>query len=285
MISAGRIWTITSIVILLTIQGCLSFRVNDEKEIRRFAKKGINLFPGTYRVNGLPVHYVRTGLDTLPTIIFVHGTPGSWTAFRDYLSDPALLFHFRLISIDRPGFGDSDYGNAYRLSEQSALLGPLFAEIDNGKPVLLAGHSLGGPLVVKMAADYPHLVDGIMLISASVDPALEPKEEWRKAFATTPLQSLMPGAFQQSNAELYIFKREIEELRDDFPRVRADVSIVHGDRDTWVPPGNAAYARDNLVHARSVLTLIIPRGTHFIPGTHRQEIVRELIALGEIQKR
>jgi pimeloyl-ACP methyl ester carboxylesterase len=282
MTPAGRIWTIVAgLFILLTTPGCLSFRANDEKEIRRFARKGIPLSPGTYRANGLSIHYVRTGLDTLPTIIFVHGTPGSWTAFRDYLSDPVLLFHFRLISIDRPGFGDSDYGHGYSLAEQSALLGPLFAEIDNGKQVLLAGHSLGGPLVVKMAADYPDRVNGIMLISASVDPALEPAENWRKAFANTPLQSLMPGAFQQSNAELYIFKQEVHELRNDFPHVRADVSIVHGERDKWVPVGNASYARNNLILARSIHTLIIPGGSHFIPGTHRQEIVRELIALGE----
>ena len=280
---AGRWRSIAALLILLSTTGCFSFRANEEIQIHRFAKKGISLIPGTYRANGLSIHYVQTGLDTLPTIIFVHGTPGSWTAFRDYLSDPALLFHFRLISIDRPGFGDSDYGNAYSLAEQSALLGPLFAEIDNGKPVLLAGHSLGGPLVVKMTADYPDKVNGIMLISASVDPALEPKEEWRKVFATTPLQSLMPGAFRQSNAELFTFKQEVHELRADFTRVRADVSIVHGDRDTWVPPGNAIYAQNNLVNARSVHTLIIPGGNHFIPGTHRQEIIRELIALGEKQ--
>lgn len=283
MTQGRRIWTIAGIFFLLTTSGCLSFRVTDDKEIHRFAKKGIPLIPGSYRVNGLSIHYVRTGLDTLPTLIFVHGTPGSWTAFRDYLSDPALLFHFRLISVDRPGFGDSDYGNAYTLAEQSILLRPLFTEIDNGKQVFLVGHSLGGPLVVKMAADYPEQVQGIMLISASVDPALEPEEDWRKAFATTPLQSLMPGAFRQSNAELYSFKQEIHELRNEFPRVQADVSIVHGDRDTWVPPGNAAYARTNLTHARSIHTLIIPGGTHFIPGTHREDIVRELILLWRLQ--
>ncbi len=279
MIPGGRIWAIAGLIILLTAPGCLSFRANEQKEIRRFAEKGIPLIPGTYRVNGLSIHYVRTGLDTLPTIVFVHGTPGSWTAFRDYLSDPALLYHFRLISIDRPGFGDSDYGNAYTLAEQSVLLRPLFAEIDNGKPVFLAGHSLGGPLVIKMAADYPELVHGIMLISASVDPALEPAEAWRKTFATTPLQSTLPGAFRQSNAELYTFKQEIQTLRTDFSRVYADVSIVHGEKDTWVPVGNAYYARNNLLNAHSVHTLIIPGGNHFIPGTHREDIVRELIAL------
>jgi hypothetical protein len=49
--------------------------------------------------------------------------------------------------------------------------------------------------------------------------------------------------------------------------------------------GNAYYARNNLVHARSVYSLIIPGGSHFIPGTHREEIVRELIALGQRQNR
>jgi pimeloyl-ACP methyl ester carboxylesterase len=279
MKSTGRSWLITGIIFLLTNEGCLSFRSQENREIRRFAQKGIDLHPGNYRVNNLTIHYVQTGLDTLPTVIFIHGSPGSWTSFREYQSQPELLFHFRLISVDRPGFGDSDYGNVYTLAEQSILLRPLFSEIDNGKPVFLVGHSLGGSLVLKMAADYPEQIDGIMMMSAPVNPALEPAEDWRKLFVGTPLQSKLPGAFQQSNAELYSFKQEIHKLRADFPLVKADVSIVHGDDDSWVPVGNADYARNNLLHARSIHTLIIPEGSHLIPATHRRLISGELIAL------
>ena len=262
------------------VPACLSFRANEQKEIQRFGKAGLELVPGFYRVNGIPMHYVQTGLDTLPTIIFIHGTPGSWTAFREYLKDPALLANYRLVSVDRPGFGESDYGYAYHLEEQSILLRPLVDHLSNGKPIYLAGHSLGGPLVVKMAADDPGAYAGIMLISASVDPALEPAESWRRWFAGPPLQSLLPGAFKQSSTELFYFKKDIYPLAADFARITCRVSIVHGDADRWVPVGNAAYARSKLVNARSIHTVIIPGGNHFIPGTHQADITKELIALG-----
>ena len=43
----------------------------------------------------------------------------------------------------------------------------------NGRPVYLAGHSLGGPLVAKMAALYPEKVDGLVILAGSFDPTLE----------------------------------------------------------------------------------------------------------------
>lgn len=270
-----------ALALWLATSGCLSFRANEYAEIRRFARAGIDLVPGSYRVNNISIHYVQTGLDTLPTILFIHGTPGSWTAFRNYLKDPALLANYRLVSVDRPGFGESDYGFAYHLEEQSILLRPLLDQLSNGKPFYLAGHSLGGPLVVKMAADDPGAYAGIMLISASVDPALEPAESWRRWFAGPPLQTVLPGAFQQSSTELFYFKKDIYPLAADFARITCRVSIVHGDADRWVPVGNAAYAREKLVNARNIHTRIIPGGNHFIPGTHQADITRELIALGE----
>ena len=265
--------------------GCLSFRANEYKEIQRFGKEGIELIPGSYRVNDIPIHYVRTGLDSFPTILFIHGTPGSWSAFRDYLMDPSLLAHYRLVSVDRPGFGESDYGHAYHLDEQSILLRPLLDQLENGKPVYLAGHSLGGPLVVKMAADDPDAFAGIMLISASVDPALEPAESWRRWFAGPATQNFLPGAFRQSNTELFYFKKDIFPLAEDFAKITCRVSIVHGDADRWVPVGNADYARSKLVQAQSIHTRIIPGGNHFIPSTHRVDIAKELIALGAPDRR
>src|SRR5512137_27179 len=128
---------------LVIAPGCMTFRISDENAYRQFRKKGLELKTATYKVNGSDIHYVMVGADTLPTLVFIHGTPGSWSAFTEYLQDPVLLFHYRLVSVDRPGFGYSDFGNVLHLADQSIHLQPLFTEIDNGKPVFLAGHSLG----------------------------------------------------------------------------------------------------------------------------------------------
>ena len=65
-----------------------------------------------------------------------------------------------MVSVDRPGFGYSDFGQAQHLDIQSLWISPVFTELANHKPMFLAGHSLGGPLVIKLGADNPGLFSG-----------------------------------------------------------------------------------------------------------------------------
>jgi predicted alpha/beta hydrolase len=54
-----------------------------------------------------------------------------------------------MIAIDRPGFGYSDFGKAVDLETQASLLESLATQITNSKPIVLVGHSLGGPVIVN----------------------------------------------------------------------------------------------------------------------------------------
>ncbi len=166
------------IVLLLVIwvliaPGCMMFRNADKVMISRFQKGGIELTTAYEKVKGTNIHYAKTGNDSLPTLVFIHGTPGSWDAFAGYMGDSELLQHFRMVSIDRPGFGYSNFGKVYHLEKQAELIEPVLQKLKNGKPVFLAGHSLGGPLIVKMAADLPGLCSGLIIISGSIDPSIE----------------------------------------------------------------------------------------------------------------
>jgi pimeloyl-ACP methyl ester carboxylesterase len=266
---------------VLIAPGCMTFRISDERAVRNFARKGLDLKPGYVNVNQHQIHYVSVGNDTLPTLVLIHGSPSAWSAFTKYMEEPALLFHYRIVAVDRPGFGYSEFGTAMPLAEQSMQLLAVIKHLDNGKPVYLAGHSLGGPLVVKMAADAPQMFSGIMLISGSVDPALEPKESWRFVMETFPFNHFLPGSFKPSNTELVNFKEEVKALANDFPKVTTKVYIVHGDKDTWVPPGNVDYAKSNLTNAAKVEIRMISKGTHFIPWSHQKEITGALIEMSK----
>src|SRR6187402_1178611 len=167
------------IVWLVLAQSCMTFRVADAEAKQKFAEKGVTLKTNTIVVEKHHIHYAQTGSDSLPTIFFVHGTPGSWDAFSGYLQDSLLLQKFRLVSIDRPGFGNSDYGKPENLARQSQLMSPLFKQLQNGKRYFLAGHSLGGPMIIKLAADNENMFSGIVVISGSIDPYEEKPERWR----------------------------------------------------------------------------------------------------------
>jgi pimeloyl-ACP methyl ester carboxylesterase len=262
---------------IIFAQSCMKFRMSDSKASKSFAKNGIELFTETIAVNGFNLHYAKTGNDSLPTLFFVHGSPGSWDAFSVYMQDKDLLTKYRMVSIDRPGFGYSQFGDAKNMQEQSQIISPLLTYIDNKKPIYIIGHSLGGPLAIKLAADNPTTFAGIVLLAASVSPADEAPEKWRGLFAKSSLDYLLPGAFRPSNEEIWYFKKDIIPLSKQFASITCPVWIIHGDKDKFVSVANAAYAKSMLINSKSVEIKILKDAPHFIPWEPWYKDVKEVL--------
>ncbi|HET9058112.1 MAG TPA: alpha/beta hydrolase [Chitinophagaceae bacterium] len=260
-----RVMAVLLTLWVFTAQSCMKFKISDNKAKQEFKKAGVELTTETVKIGIRNMHYTKTGNDTMPTLVFVHGSPGSWDAFAKYMQDKDLLTKYRMISIDRPGFGYSDYGEAEHMDKQAALITPVLKKIQNGKAMYLVGHSLGGPMIVWLAGDNPSMFAGLVLLSASVDPAEEKTEGWRGVLDNSLLRFFVPGALRPSNRELKYFKKDVYALQEKFPLIKCKVIIVHGTKDTFVPVGNASYAEKKLVNAASVETILIQEANHFIP--------------------
>ncbi|MGB4845590.1 MAG: alpha/beta hydrolase [Ferruginibacter sp.] len=258
-------------------QSCMKFRITDSQAKTEFAKKGIDIQFYTETVDGSSLHYTKTGVDTLPSLFFVHGSPGSWDAFKMYMMDSALLQHFRIISIDRPGFGYSDFGNARHLSDQAIMLNKIIEKENNNKPVHLVGHSIGGPIIVQLAQDYPREFASLTILAGSISPKDEPKEYWRYLFMYTPLRWLMPGAFKPSNDEIVYFKKELYRIDTGYAALQMPITFIHGDADKFVTVKNVAYGKEKLQHNPNVKFIIIPGAGHFIPWEHYDIIKKHLL--------
>jgi pimeloyl-ACP methyl ester carboxylesterase len=250
---------------LIMAQGCMKFRISDNDAIEKFRKKSVELRSYYKKSNITTLHYVVTGIDTLPSIIFLHGSPGSWNAFENYLWDKDLLNKFRMIAIDRPGFGYSDFGKPQNLQQQTAIIGSVLNDFKNDKPVYIVGHSYGGPLAVSLVAANVDFFSGMILLAASVDPSEEPDEKWRRLFIHSPFGLFLPGAFRPSNAEIWYLKAELSALSSQFVKIKCKVVVVHGDKDNFVPFENAYYAERLLTHTSSTRLLILKGASHFIP--------------------
>jgi len=259
--------------------GCMTFRQTDAEAKIEFAKSHVILRTATLKAYGQTIHYAMTGLDSLPTLIFIHGSPGSWDAFAEYLKDSQLLKKFRMVSVDRPGFGYSNFGNAQHLQVQSQWISPLFTALANHRPMFLAGHSLGGPLVIKLGADNPEIFSALVIISGSIDPQEEEPEKWRPWLFNTSLNYLVPGAMRPANEELWYLKKDLVLLKEDFSKIHCPVYFIHGSQDTWVPPGNIDYGKKMLIHAPLITVTMIPGANHFIPWTKFSEIRSVLLKL------
>lgn len=274
-------WVILSLLIswMVAAQTCNKMRVDDATAIKDFKKSGVILTTHTEKINGCNLHYVSTGVDTLPTLVFMHGSPGSWSAFQDYLKDNDLQRKYHLIGIDRPGFGFSDYGNAEHMDKQAEIIAALLHKLKRGRPLFLVGHSLGGPLVVEVAANNPGLVNGLVLLAASVDPKEEKSEKWRYVLAYTPLRYLIPAFLRVSNDDLMYFKGDVLQMPVMLSKIKCSVHILHGNHDSLVPYANALYAKDNLVNASSVELITLQGEDHFIPWTNYKDIKKVLMEL------
>jgi len=257
----------------------MKFRMSDSEAKEKFSKNNVTLTTESIKVDGFEMHYAKTGNDTLPALFFVHGSPGGWKSFERYMQDKDLLNKFRMISVDRPGFGYSSFGDAKNLDEQSKLISPLVRSFQNGKPMYAVGHSLGGPMIVKLQIDNENLFTGLVLLAGSVDPNEEKPERWRFIVKGSPLQYFLPGAFRPSNEELVYLKKDLKYLDKEWEKVSCPVWIIHGDKDTFVPVGNVDYAKKKLTKAKSVEVKILPGAKHFIPWEQYEEIKTILLKL------
>ena len=189
--------------------------------------------------------------------------------------DSTLRPRFRLISIDRPGYGYSDYGDALNLQQGCDMISSFLDSVSNGKQLYLVGHSLGGSIVPIVAADNPGKVAAIVILAGALDPALEPDEPWVEPFTKKPWRYLMPGAFRQANNEEWYFKTDVLKLKDKLSRIKCRVYIMHAGNDMIVDVGNVAYMKRTFTNA-PVTDTIFPTGNHFIPWNHSDYIIKVL---------
>jgi pimeloyl-ACP methyl ester carboxylesterase len=218
-----------------------------------------------YTIEDRTMNYVVNGIDSLPLVIFVHGSPGSWSAFADFLKDSLLLTKVQMISVDRPGFGYSDYGKGEpSLEKQARWLKPVLDLHKNDRKLILVGHSLGGPLIAKMAILYPELIDHLIIVAGSVDPALEPKEWYRKPMASPVINWMLPGSIRASNKEIMGLKEELEKMIPEWEYIYLPVTVIHGLQDDLVPAGNVDFIEKMLIQTK-VKIIRDPEMNHFIP--------------------
>lgn len=268
-----RYWVLGLFLVYVVVcQSCMTMRYSHKKTVAFFAKTKTAFRDSTIFFGDRAIHYIETGDRSKPTLYFVHGSPGSWNAFSTYLSDSLLLTKYRMVAFDRPGFGYSNYGDTEDLSTQSSRLSNAIRILDNGKARVLIGHSMGGPVILKMASLHPDWYSDVVVLAGSVDPQAEEPERWRPVIAAVPLRFLIPGAMRMSNDELWQLKRDLYGLQPNLSKITSNVLVIHGTQDPLVPYKNVVFMERELNHAKTVNTITIPNANHFIPWEHFGEI-------------
>jgi pimeloyl-ACP methyl ester carboxylesterase len=120
---------------------------------------------------GIKLAYEDEGAGT-PAFVFVHG----WTCNRSFFAPQAEHFarRHRVVSVDLRGHGESDKPQGpYPIEAYADDIAFLIRELDLGK-VVAVGHSMGGTVVLQLAAAHADCVAAIVIIEAL--PCIIPPE-------------------------------------------------------------------------------------------------------------
>lgn len=106
-----------------------------------------------------------------PLVLFVQGGAAIHSPYWGPIV-PEVSSFATTVRLDRPGVGRSPHtGAPLSLAEQASHLAEVIVSLDKG-PAVVAGHSLGGPVTIQLAADYPELVSGVVLFDPTpIDPS------------------------------------------------------------------------------------------------------------------
>lgn len=255
---------LTGVFCYLTFNySCLTMRSSKGETNDYFESLHIPFVDSVLRIGNRNIHYIETGKSDSPTLVFIHGSPGSWDAYKNYLSDTELLRKYRMIALDRPGFGFSNFRKSMNLKDQADLLNAALSSLRNGSPITLLGHSYGGPLIVAMAVQQPGLYQNLVVLAGALDPKAEKPERWRYPFHYFPLKYLVPGSFKPANDELIFLKTDLKTLEKKLPQLSQNVLIMHGTMDGLVPYGNVSFMQRHFKGVASLETISLQDQDHF----------------------
>lgn len=222
------------------------------------------------RVAGRLVRYRGAGEGE--PVILVHGLSGSSRWWARNL--PALAQRHRVYLVDLPGFGAMPgLHPRFVLAEAASWLLAWMAAVEPDR-AHVAGHSMGGYICIRLAAQYPHAVRRLVLVApagvptrrsvlAHLIPLLMQARHVRPAFLPVmACDALRAGPLTLGRAARDLLAGDI---RADLRSIVAPTLLVWGENDSLIPPSTGHILRLEIADSR----LLILRGTGHVPMVER----------------
>lgn len=137
-------------------------------------------------VNQADVHVLEAGQQG-PVVLMIHGASANAREYTWTLA-PRLEETHRVLMADRPGHGYSERPeNAHELGVQAAQMAGVLKALAPGEKAIVVGHSFGGAVSLRLALDFPELVDGLVLLAPVSHDWGGGGEAWYNQYAGHPV--------------------------------------------------------------------------------------------------
>jgi len=238
------------IIFLILLHSCMQFRLSDSKIQKEFENLPIKPQIHYYEVLGKKMRYLDVGNPQNRLILWVHGSPGSSSDFLKYLKDADLLAKYRLVAVDRVGYGYSDFGNSETsLHIQAQLIAPLLDLNQHQKAPILVGYSYGGAIIGILAHQYPEKTAQMLMLACALDPDNEQFFWVNKPADWRIFKGLVPAALRVANDEKLAHVAQLRQIAGIWKELKNPTTFVHGYKDYIVPIANSQFALKEMSNA------------------------------------
>lgn len=213
-------------------------------------------------INGLKIYYEESGKGA--PIILLHHFFASASLWKTYV--PELAKKYRVIAVDLPGHGRSDYMDTTKEFLHKKASQYIIGLIDLLKldSVYLMGASSGGSITLYLSTLRPDLVKRAVIIGGHVYYFTHQREIYSKFSIDLDANISRHGKekaillLKQFNygSQLY---GDPSFTPDMLSTIRAKTLIIHGDNDTLAPISNALQMYENIPNS---YLWIVPNGGH-----------------------
>lgn len=233
-----------------------------------------------------------------PNLIFLHGWGAPWQSWHPILE--RLKKDFNLYAFDLPGFGKEPIQIPYHLDNYVDFV-VNFIKSNKIKNPILIGHSFGGTIVSKIAADKSTPLKGIILVNAAAirhPYSLLQKiniitiSSIKKIFSLPLIRNIMPPIqktyyhlTRQQNSDYATLKNNPlmqktfqniiqHDLSPVLSRIKIPTLIVWGENDvsTLLSDGQKIH---NLISKSKLI--VYPNTSHFSYLERQEEFTQDII--------
>jgi pimeloyl-ACP methyl ester carboxylesterase len=211
----------------------------------------------------------------------IHGAPGAWYGYLNLTDDSLLQSHFKIVAVDRLGYGKSEYGKEVLSTQLQALAIKNIIDKENttNRKVFMVGRSYGAPIAAWLAIHFPETFEKLIMVSPVIDPDKE-KFYWFSDIGNSRLvQWALPDLLNVATKEKFSHQQEMRLMVPEWKNLNTPTYVLTGEEDEIADTANYSFAKKHITACPAIFIKLKHTGhqvTHQQPGIIKQLLLDTL---------
>ncbi len=266
---------IVVIFIALGIYAMNAMGQNDQKAFDELKNAGATPKIESVDFMGGKINTISVGDPKRQRVLFIHGSPGDWSAWKGFLQDTMLLDSFFMVAYDRCGYGKTTINAQAQLQIHGETAKAIMDQYGNDQKWMIVGHSYGGAVVAYLIANYPNKIERAVLAAGAISPEFQEPRWYNKLAQKSLVNKLIGENMRASNLEMIGLPNGLRLLEEKYQNSEVEQVFIQGKKDVLVPYESMDYWKS--LDMPNVTYVFKDDMNHFIPWSNPELIIDALI--------